>query len=98
LLFGQTCICSGTQIDLPRAPCANGVIKLGSQIYYRGEQTFTVERLYCDILKKKAMVDVVCCDAPDVFMRLPALLVHLVDTSKDVRFFPIRKLQKKLPH
>ena len=48
------------------------------------ELFYKVERLFCDIKKKKAMVEIVRLNNTDVSIKLPALLIKLRDNSNDV--------------
>jgi hypothetical protein len=48
------------------------------------DQIYKVDRVFCDIQKKKAMVDIVRLNNIDISMKLPALLVKLTDNSNDV--------------
>jgi hypothetical protein len=72
-------------VELIYAPCRNGVIKVGSLVYDLTGVQCQVTRLWCVTARKKAMVELV---REDILMRVPALMVNLVDpVGKEVHIF-----------
>ena len=74
-----------TEIDLPLAPCANGLVKVDSSVTFE-EILFDVKKVYCDIGKRTAMVEIVRKDNEYISTRLPALLVSRDEDVKTDAF------------
>lgn len=77
---------SGTEVELVRAPCENGVLRQGARVSVvccAGNVLFNVERLFCDVTIGKSMAELKSVDNSLISMKIPALLVALEDDSKD---------------
>jgi hypothetical protein len=70
-------------VELLRAPCVNGIVKLNDQITHYGSN-WRVTRLWCAISKKKAMVQLVH-NTDDATLCVQALTIKLVDPEKSFK-------------